>query len=312
MDSVGEPPAANSAVDPVIVDTHTHVVSFDRTRYPIDPPQGLARMSWFDDHPVDVEGLLREMNGAGVHGAVLVQAKGAYGFDNSYAADARAVAPHRLVNASIIDMQQPDRVSQLEHWAVERQMLGTRLFNIPPSSPSWLDDPATVEVLDRAQQLGIRVALCVLADDLPRVGTLCAMAPDLPIALDHCGFADLTGPADDLFALAPHRNLRLKISTTLLEPVRGAGLDPRDVLERLAEAFGAERLMWGSDYPQHHHEPYTALVDLARHMCSRLSASEQALFLGGTALELWPELAPSSRSGRTGAKTHRTGESSRG
>ena len=63
-----------------VVDTPTHVEAADRERYPVQPPAGLARLSWFDDHPVDAAGLLAEMDAAGVHGAVLVQAKGAYGF----------------------------------------------------------------------------------------------------------------------------------------------------------------------------------------------------------------------------------------
>jgi L-fuconolactonase len=274
-----------------IIDTHTHVVSHDRRRYPIDPPGDLARMPWFDVHPVDAPGLLAAMDSAGVHGAVLVQAKGAYGFDNSYAADARAVAPHRLANASIIDMAAPDRLELLEHWATERGMLGTRLFDIPSSEPSWLGAPATAAVLDRCRALGVRVALCILEPRLPLVRDLCALAPDLPVALDHCGFADLTGDTSALDALAGVANLRLKVTTTLLEPALHAGLDPRDLLERLCEVFGVDRLMWGSDYPQHHSEPYPEIVALGRHACSRLSPAEQARFLGGTALELWPELA---------------------
>jgi L-fuconolactonase len=281
----------------VIVDTHTHVVAGDRDRYPVQPPEGLPRLNWFDEHPVDAEGLLAEMDAAGVHGAVLVQAKGAYGFDNSYAADARAVDPGRLVNASIVDMQAPGRVEQLRYWSVERGMLGTRLFNIPSASPAWMDDPATRDVLDVAQQLGIRVILCTLVDDLPLVGALADLAPGLPIALDHCGFADLSGPAPfagaaPLFALAAHRNLRFKVTTTLLEPALHAGGDPRDLLEHLCGVFGVDRLMWGSDYPQHHSEPYPEIVELGRYACSRLTADEQARFLGGTALELWPELTP--------------------
>ena len=276
----------------IVVDTHTHVVSHDRGRYPMDPPPDLARMPWFDEHPVDAAGLLEAMDTAGVHGAVLVQAKGAYGFDNSYAADARAVAPDRLVNASIVDLADPDRLGRLTYWATERAMLGTRLFDIPSSDPSWLADPATGAVLDRCRELGVRVGLCILEPRLPLVRDLCALAPDVPIALDHCGFADLLGDTAALDALADVDNLRLKVTTTLLEPALHAGRDPRDLVERLCEVFGIERLMWGSDYPQHHSEPYAEIVDLARHACSRLTADEQARFLGGTALELWPELRP--------------------
>lgn len=274
-----------------IIDTHTHVVSHDRDAHPIAPPADLARMPWFDEHPADARDLLAAMDAGGVHGAVLVQAKGAYGFDNSYAAEARAVDPDRLVNASIVDMTAPDRLAVLEHW-VARGMLGTRLFNIPPASPSWMDDPATATVLQRCRALGVRVALCILEPDLPKVRALCAMAPDVPIALDHCGFVDLLGDTSALDALADVPNLYGKVTTTMLEPALHAGRDPRDVLERLCGVFGVERLMWGSDYPQHHSEPYAEIVALGRYACSRLSADEQARFLGGTALTFWPELRP--------------------
>jgi predicted TIM-barrel fold metal-dependent hydrolase len=176
-------------------------------------------------------------------------------------------------------------------------MLATRLFNIPPASPPWLDAPETDEVLDRARDLGIRLLLTVLVDDLPLVGTLLARAPDLPIAVDHCGFTDFSdGPpfraAAPLAALADHPNLRLKVTTTLLEPTLAAGVDARGVLGWLCDRFGVERLMWGSDYPQHHSEPYPEMVDLGRHACSRLSPADRDRFLGGTALELFPELTP--------------------
>jgi len=249
-------------------------------------------MAWFESHPVDAAGVLAAMDTAGVHGAVLVQAKGAYGFDNAYAADARAVDPRRLVNASIVDMTAPDRLDRLEYWSTDRGMLGTRLFNIPPASPSWLDDPATATVLTRCRELGVRVALCILVGEVPLVRSLCALAGDQPVALDHCGFVDLLGDTSALDALADVPNLFLKVTTTLLEPALHAGRDPRELLERLCDVFGVERLMWGSDYPQHHSEPYVEIVDLARHACSRLGASEQARFLGGTALTFWPELAP--------------------
>ena len=258
----------------------------------MDPPADLARMPWFDEHPVDAAALLAAMDTAGVHGAVLVQAKGAYGFDNSCAADARTIAPHRLANVSIIDMGSTVRLDRLEYWAVERGMLGTRLFNIPPASPAWLDDPATAAMLARCRALGVRVALCILAGEVPLVRELCTMAGDLPVALDHCGFIDLLGDTRALDALADVPNLHLKVTTTLLEPALRADRDPRELLERLCNVFGVERLMWGSDYPQHHSEPYAEIIELARYSCSQLTPAEQARFLGGTALTLWPELTP--------------------
>jgi predicted TIM-barrel fold metal-dependent hydrolase len=169
------------------------------------------------------------------------------------------------------------------------------MFNIPRADPPWLGAPGTTEVLDAVRRLDLRVVVTVLEPDVPGVGALAAQAPDLPMALDHCGFTDFSdGPpfvgAAPLFALAAHPNVRLKVTTTFLEPALAAGVDPADVLEALVDRFGVERLMWGSDYPQHHSEPYPELVDLARRACRRLSAADQDRFLGGTALDQFPEL----------------------
>jgi predicted TIM-barrel fold metal-dependent hydrolase len=136
----------------------------------------------------------------------------------------------------------------------------------------------------------------VLPADLPSLDVLLEQAAGWPVALDHCGFAaigDETATSwTALTGLARYRNLRLKVTTTLLRSIPEATGDARAGFERLCDVFGVERLMWGSDYPQHYSETYEEHLALARYICARLSAADQARFLGGTALELWPELAP--------------------
>jgi len=253
----------SSAVQPII-DTHTHVVSPDRSRFPLDMPDNFPA-DWVRESPVAVDGLLASLDAGGVTGAVLVQAKGAYGFDNSYIAEARSAAPARLVNAAVIDLAAPDREAVLHYWFGEQGILGLRVFNIPPAYPDWLGDPSLPGVLRLASKLGARLSLCVLAPDLPAVAGLLAALPDLPIAIDHCGFVELS-------------------------MAEQGGMAAPDVVEWLSAQFGTHRLMWGSDFPQHHSEPYSEIVEYGRRACSRLSPAEQARFLGGTALELWPEL----------------------
>ena len=280
-----------------VVDTHTHVVSPDRSRFPLHSPDFPAE--WVRENPVAVDGLLAELDSGGVRGAVLVQAAGAYGFDNSYVAEARAADPARLVNAAVIDMTSPDRESTLRSWCEERgklSILGLRLFNIPRADPDWMGDPSVRGVLRLAGELGVRLSICVLEPDLPRIAGLLAAALDQPIAIDHCGFVDLAGgltspSAQALLSLAGYENVRLKVTTTMLTMAEQAGMAAADVVEWLSESFGVARLMWGSDYPQHHSEPYPEIVEYGRRACARLSPSEQARFLGGTALEIWPELA---------------------
>jgi predicted TIM-barrel fold metal-dependent hydrolase len=277
-----------------VIDTHTHVVSPDRSRFPLQSPDFPA--DWVRESPVAVDGLLAALDSGGVQGAVLVQAAGAYGFDNSYVAEARAADPARLVNAAVIDMSSPERESVLRFWCNERGMLGLRLFNIPRADPDWMGDPSVRGVLRLAGELGVRLSICVLEPDLPRIAALLAAAPDQPIAVDHCGFVELdrglnSPSAQALLSLASYENVRLKVTTTMLTMAEQAGVTAADVVEWLGERFGVARLMWGSDYPQHHSEPYPEIVDYGRAACGRLSPGEQARFLGGTALELWPELA---------------------
>jgi predicted TIM-barrel fold metal-dependent hydrolase len=266
----------------VIVDTHVHVVSADHVRYPLRPT-GIGS-EWFRESPVDVDGYVALMGEAGVDRAVLVQAVGPYGYDNRYVVDAARAHQGRLAGVAIVDMDDEPGAA-LRSLVAGDGVSGVRLFAIPDGR--WLDDPATFEVWEVAAELGVPVVATLLSPELPRLGRMLDRFPGVTVALDHCGFPDLRQESPVLFSLAACPNLRLKVSSLVLE----AATDARDAVDRLAAAFGAGRLLWGSDFPQTHDRPYSALVDLGRHACSRLAPDEQAAFLGGNALQLWPSLA---------------------
>ena len=233
-----------------IIDTHTHVVSSDTDRFPLRVAADIPH-DWVRDHRLTAHDLLREMDGAGVSGAVLVQARAAYGYDNSYVAAARFAAPARLVSTAIVDMAAADRDERLCQWR-ERGVGGLRLFNIPPATPSWLEDAALAPFVRTAGESGVRVSACILAPDLGALGQLLGRVPGVPVALDHCGFAELgesfeAPQARELVALAAHENALLKVTTTYLRMATDIGVDARDVVEWLCGTFGAHRLMWGSD-----------------------------------------------------------------
>ena len=270
----------------VIVDTHVHVVSPDEERHPLNPP-GIGS-NWFREAPVSVEDYRTMMDGAGVDRAVLVQAFTAYGFDNRYVLDAAGVDQTRFVAVCIVDPNR-DPGPTLRRLVTEHRASGTRLFAIGNDT---LDGPNSDAIMDVAGALDVRVIVALLPPQLPQLRRLLARFPDVPVALDHCGFPDLTdGPpyaaAGPLLELAACANLYLKVTSNLLER---AG-DPRALVNRLAATFGAERLLWGSDFPQTHDRPYRALVELGRDASSDLSEPDRAGVLGLNALRLWPALA---------------------
>lgn len=254
---------------------------------------------WVHEAALTGAELLAQMDAAGVQAAVLVQARTAYGYDNSYVAAARAEAPERLAATAIIDMSAPDRLGRLRQLLEEQAVSGVRLFNIPAASDGWFDSAELATFVREAHVAGARVSACILAPDLPAFGRLLGAVPHVPIALDHCGFAN---PADGprsphmlaLEALIPYANVRLKVTTTFLAAATDRGSDARDIVEGLCVRFGADRLMWGSDFPQYHRVGYSEIVEEGKQAVSRLSKAEQHAFLGGTAAAIWPELSLSS------------------
>lgn len=67
----------------MIIDTHTHVVSSDKGKHPLDP----GARGWSTEVSNNVEDLIMEMDKAGVACATLVQPNATYGLDNSYQCD---------------------------------------------------------------------------------------------------------------------------------------------------------------------------------------------------------------------------------
>lgn len=285
----------------MIIDTHSHVIAPDRDRYPLQPyglDQGTGEdrtpASWFEDVPASAEQLISEMDKAGVEGALLVQAMGAYSYDNSYVADSAVANAERFSSVVIVDMEAEDPAGTLHYWVETRGARGVRLFTITKPMATWLDDPKSYPVWEAASRLGIPIVVAMLPSLIPSLRNVVERFPNVPVALDHFGFPDLDGGppypnATAHFDLAAYSNIRLKISSNLLERADAVG-HAEEFMEFLVDRFGANRLMWGSDYSQTHDRSYSELLSLAKKAVSRLSVSDQRLYLGETAYGLWPEL----------------------
>jgi predicted TIM-barrel fold metal-dependent hydrolase len=269
----------------LVVDTHTHVVSDDEAAYPLHPSDLTA--AWYRDDPCSVERLLRLMDESGVDRVVLVQGMSAYGTDNRYTHDSAGRYPSRCTSVAFLDLRGDDPAGELRRLVAVEGMRGLRWVSLFDGQP--LEEPASV--WRTVVELGIPVVVTILADALPALAEALPRLPAVPMALDHCGFADFAnGVPDELAALAAFPNLHLKVSSNVLESAEPHG-DVRDLVAELAGRFGAQRLMWGSDYSQTHDRPYPELVALHRHAASGLSDADRDWYLGGTALRVWPELA---------------------
>ena len=120
----------------MMIESHCHIMSEDQHAYP--RVLGPNPAAWVRDLPV--EEFLKLMDGAGVERAILVQAFGAYRFDNSYVADAAAHHPNRCVAVCIVDATAPDAADKLSYWVNERGVKGLRVVTWTEPE-TMLDDP---------------------------------------------------------------------------------------------------------------------------------------------------------------------------
>jgi predicted TIM-barrel fold metal-dependent hydrolase len=276
----------------LIVDAHPHVIAPDRDRYPLVPLGGTPT-PWARERVNPPEAYAAELDAAGIGRAVLVQASTAYGYDNRYVADSAAAQPERFVGVGSVDVGAPDAVERLTYWVRERGLVGLRVFLTAAGAPpeTVLDDPAISPVWSRAQELGIPVKLQLRAPMLPRALTLAQRHPELDLIVDHFAKAPVEdGPpyaaAEALWALARAPRVNVLLSDAVLRDASSGKATPRSFLERTLAAFGADRMLWGSNYPA---SPGTVkeLLGVATAALAFLPERDRAAILGGTARRLY-------------------------
>jgi len=257
----------------IVVDSHCHTSPY-----------------WFEP----VESLLHQMDRNDVERAVLIQYNGQT--DNEYQFECVRRYPGRFASVVIVDSAKPAAVDDLARLA-ERGARGVRLA---PGARSPGEDP--LAIWRKASELGLAVSCggtsAELASDefAALVGTL----PSLPIVLEHLGSInqpDGEGAPYELrrkvLALARHSNVYIKVHGVgeiasrpypFVQPFPFAGRVP-PLLELAFEAFGPERMMWGSDFPPvSSREGYRNALRWTMDQFAGKSEADRALIFGGTAL----------------------------
>ena len=223
----------------VVVDTHCH-----------------ASPAWYE--PVEI--LLDQMNRNGVDKAVIVQIRGWY--DNAYPVECMRRFPGRFSVVAVVDTDSPDASERLEDW-VERGVEGVRLG---PDVRSPGNDP--LAIWRKAAELGILVSSIgpVHGFASPGFESIVKELSSLKIIIEHLGGVggiqggqDTTPPHATfrkVLELAQYPSVYMKVPSLgeispRAMPVRAPYPfeDAPPFIEMAIDAFGAKRLMWGSDFP---------------------------------------------------------------
>lgn len=252
---------------------------------------GYAHCSLARYRPVD--DLLEEMGRAGVSKAILVQALGDY--DNRYIAEAVRQSPSAFAGVALIDPF--DRAWATRLSEVER--LGFRGLRF---RAEWLVDRMLVALA--AAWAGMSIIVYV-GDDMARavdpVRRLAREAPATPVVVSHLGAPRVRSPGrldgSEIAELARESNVWATLSgLSMFAPHPHAMIAP--AIAKAVQAFGPERLMWGSNFPVGLDvEPYGWDLELIRAGAWGLAGRGVSDVVGGSAARLWfPRTDPTSES----------------
>jgi L-fuconolactonase len=278
-----------------IIDSHTHVISADPDRYP-PAPLGGHQSDWSKARPVTHDGLVAAMDQAGIAKAVVVQASTVYGHDSGYLVEAVRAHPGRFVGVFSIDPLAAGAVEQIKRW-INQDMVGVRLFTTGSTMPGqahWLADEASYPAWEYAEANQISICLQMTIAGIPMLRALLERFPKVRVLLDHLARPDLSdGPpyakAQPLFDLVNFPGVHLKLTNRTIAAAGEGVSTATTFVPHVVNAFGAERILWGSNFPA----AEAALPDLlseAKAAVASLPEGERAMIFAGSARKLYPTL----------------------
>lgn len=267
------------------IDAHQHFWRFDPVRDDwITASMGVLQHNFLPDD------LAPCLSAAGMDGCVAVQADQSAAETDFLLALA---AEHPFIRGVVgwVDLRATDVTRELAEWSGNGRLKGFR--HIAQSEPDdFLVRDDVVRGIQTIGRHGYSYDLLIYPAQLSAAAQLAARCPNVRFILDHCAKPPVASGDRDawdagLRTLAKHDNVWCKISGLVTE-ARWSDWTPAELtpyMDVALEAFGADRLMFGSDWPVCLlAADYRRVVDSVAHWADGLSSTERARIFGGTAV----------------------------
>jgi L-fuconolactonase len=144
----------------------------------------------------------------------------------------------------------------------------------------------------RSDELKVPMTLLIPIVRVPDAQKLIEKFPDLTVVIDHMADCPLDKPQEleKLIALKRYPKVFVKISHTWsLSKQEYPWRDSQEQVKRLHQAFGPQRLMWGTDWPvSERHSTYTQALTSVRDEMKFLNDEDKSWMLSKTIERVWP------------------------
>lgn len=235
-----------------VIDTHQHFWNLTEVEYPWLVPDYGPIYKTFE--PSDLAPQLRT---AGIDKTVLVQAANSYE-DTAYML--KIADTNDWVGAVVgwVDLMIPEETEKrLQMYKKHPRFRGIRHLIHEEQNPDWVIQPVVLESLKiLAKHNMIFEVVAVFPNHLKHVPTLAENAPDLKLVIDHLAKPPIKAQhmspwTDQMAAAAAFPNVYAKVSglNTAADWQTWSHIDLKPYIDFVLDTFGADRLMFGSDWP---------------------------------------------------------------
>lgn len=231
------------------IDSHQHFWRYSKTEYPWIPEGSPLHATWL---PGDLEMIQKDL---GVRGSIAVQARQCLE-ENEMLLGLADQHDSVLGVVGWIDLRSASVDKALAKYAGHKKFVGVRHVAQDEPDDRFLVGREFMRGVARLSGFSLRYDLLIYPKQLPAAIELVRHFPDQPFVLDHCAkpliAAGVMEPwASQIKLLAGASNVFCKVSGLVTEANRTYwdAEQLRPYFELIAEAFGPERLMWGSDWP---------------------------------------------------------------
>lgn len=282
-----------------IIDAHVHVSEKTPSHDAMDQASGDSRAV---DAPA--ERLLECMDAAGVDRAVLVAMSGGRS-KIAYVGACVQRYPGRFAGLSVLDAAWDDPAANYSRDTDEFGLQGIRVKDLEPMASSGRLDP----LLDVLEAKGHAFWAFVPENQFPALETIVKRRPHLKTVINllgmpsspastvvHDGYGRPTRPHVSVPPRTHEITLRMSSSANVFVQFGGQyqfshephpHLDVRPMTQEIFDAYGAERMLWMTDWPWIERSPgYTECLKLVDQHLPKISTAERSMIMGGTCSRL--------------------------
>ena len=266
------------------IDSHQHFWSLDRGDYGWLTPE-LAAIHR-DFMPGDLAPLIEA---AGVERTVLIQAAPTSA-ETDFLLDMAQSTPFVGGVVGWVDFEAEDAAHQIAALAARPKLLGLRPMIQDLPDAQWMLSDQIAPAIEAMWFEGLTFDALITPRHLPVLLHFAARFPALDIVIDHAAKPEIADGnfrtwARDIREVARETRLVCKLSGLVTEAAPGWTVDTlRRYVDVIVGAFGADRVMWGSDWPVvNMNGSYEAWIEASDQLLGGLSETEREAIFGGVA-----------------------------